>query len=249
MRDAFAIERSIDRNVATLAQQVAAILQGMDNQSQLLNRKFEALVEGVNNQSELLNSKLEALIVGMNNQSHLLNRKFEAVVEGVSIQSNLLKQNLEAIIAARDNQLGAAQRPDVPPPPRVSAPNPDALPARGSVKASAVDAFAGSLMIAEKTYNTAHAGYDANIVRNFPGKILNSQKSSSNAVYADLKKLATEDKVEDLAWAPVLQNVLAEAKEIPHAELSFASAGSCRTVSCRPGAPSQRALHRRLGQP
>ena len=76
LRDALAIEHSIDHKIGCLDQKMAAIIQGMDNQSQLLNSKLEALVEGTDNQSKLLNNKFEALIAGMKNQSRLLDRSW-----------------------------------------------------------------------------------------------------------------------------------------------------------------------------
>jgi predicted O-methyltransferase YrrM len=75
------------------------------------------------------------------------------------------------------------------------------------------------LLIAEKTYNTAHPDYDVTVVRNFPGTILNAKLSSTNPVYAELQKLAKGDAVPDAAWAPVLENTLAEVKTVPHADL------------------------------
>jgi len=206
LRDAFEIERSIDHKVATLTQEIAAIIQGMNNQSQLLNNKFEALIEGMNNQSALLNRNLKALIEGMNHQSDLLNRKLEAIILGLDNRSETPQQSgvrLPRLPAPRPAPVAA------PPPPV-----PD-----GAKAAVTQTPRAAPLLIAEKTYNTSHPDYDVNVVRNFPGKILNAQHSSRNVVYADLKKLATGDTVEDSAWASVLQHVLAEAKTVAHADL------------------------------
>lgn len=183
LRNILEIERSIDRNVATLTQEMAAIIEGMNNQSQLLNRKFNSLIEGMNNQSALLNRKLGA------------------------------------VVAATENQSGAPRRYDAQPP-RQFAPLPDIFPASENAKAPAAEVpGTPPLLIAEKTYNTSHPDYDVNVVRNFPGKIINAQMSSRNVVFSDLKKLAGTGEVKDAAWAPVLQSVLAEATTVAHADL------------------------------
>ena len=77
------------------------------------------------------------------------------------------------------------------------------------------------LMIDAKTYNTSHPDYDANLVRNFPGKIFNADKPCNNIVYASLKQLAKGDEVPDNAWGPILKDALEEAKTVPHSDQVF----------------------------
>ena len=99
---------------------------------------------------------------------------------------------------------------------------PDAPPALIAVDTSPGAAVAISeppLLVAEKTYNTSHPGYDVNVVRNFPGKIFNADTPSGNSVLEELKKLANKGEVADTKWASVLQSTLAEAKTVPHADL------------------------------
>ena len=45
------------------------------------------------------------------------------------------------------------------------------------------------LLLDEKTYNTSHPNYDANLVRNLPGSIFNAKKPCSNPVYVSSRSL------------------------------------------------------------
>ena len=76
-------------------------------------------------------------------------------------------------------------------------------------------------MLGEKTYNTSHPDYDANLVRNFPGKIFNVGKSCNNIVYPNIKQLAKGDSIPDAAWRAILDKSLEEAKSVPHADQVF----------------------------
>jgi predicted O-methyltransferase YrrM len=77
------------------------------------------------------------------------------------------------------------------------------------------------LMIDAKTYNSSHPEYNANLVRNFPGKIFNADKSCSNIVYTNLRQLAKDGVVADAAWRPILDAILEEAKTVPHSDQVF----------------------------
>lgn len=77
------------------------------------------------------------------------------------------------------------------------------------------------LLRAEKTYNTSHPDYDATAVRNYPGQIFNAEKPCHNRVYAELRKLGWRNVVSEWGWRKVLGDVLAEAKEVPHAQEVF----------------------------
>jgi predicted O-methyltransferase YrrM len=70
------------------------------------------------------------------------------------------------------------------------------------------------LMIDAKTYNTSHPDYDANLVRNFPGKILNADKSCNNIVYANIKQLAKGDSIPDAAWRAMIDQAMVQANYI-----------------------------------
>lgn len=182
-----------------------------------LHQKAGALVEGSANQSRLINDKSNAIIQGLSNQSRMLNNKLDAVIVALDNQSRLLTTKLDAIIAALEGR------------PRLHDSSPQIVsdPAANSTTVTAVrDVIhaaeaqsAAPLVIAEKTYNTSHPDYDANIVHNFPGRIINNAQRCENTVYLELKKLAKGDHVPDGAWAPVLENAFSEAKTIPHAEL------------------------------
>lgn len=71
------------------------------------------------------------------------------------------------------------------------------------------------LMIADKTYNGSHPDYDPELVRNFPGRILNGDKPSNNALYAEIKKLAFGQRVPRFVWRPILKKAMAEAATVP----------------------------------
>ena len=86
------------------------------------------------------------------------------------------------------------------------------------------------LLIDEKTYNTSHPDYDANAVRNFPGKILGVDRPCKNAFYKEIQALTKgkllglgggKDTVSDSAWDSILAEALAEAKTVPGAEQVF----------------------------
>lgn len=77
------------------------------------------------------------------------------------------------------------------------------------------------VMFAYKTYNTSHPEYDANKVRNFPGKIFNLHRDLANPVYSELKKLIKDDEISEAKWADILKETLEEIKTIPHADEVF----------------------------
>jgi predicted O-methyltransferase YrrM len=184
-----------------------------------LNHKISALVEGSANESRLLNEKSNAIIEGIDNQSKMLNRKLDAVIAILNSQSRLLSAALDAITPSIDDPsriLQSRARTD------------DWSSDQSEAKAASVESARASsadlpshppLLVAEKTYNTSHPDYDATLVRNFPGKILNATLPSSNPVYVELRKLATGDIIADEVWAKVLQDSLDEAKTVPHSDL------------------------------
>jgi predicted O-methyltransferase YrrM len=81
------------------------------------------------------------------------------------------------------------------------------------------------LMIADKTYNTAHPEYDAHVVRNYPGQIFNAELKAKNAVYQALlpkvKKKKGIVEVLDASWESVLNDMMDEVKTIPHSQQVF----------------------------
>lgn len=181
-----------------------------------LEDKASALIAGSANQSRLINEKSNAVIQGLNNQSRMLNEKLNVLIAAVDNQSRMLNAKLDIVIAALGHDPGGAGLPAAP-----SAPDlvPEAASASILPVADTVPHASDAALIAEKTYNTGHPDYDANLVRNFPTKILNADLPCNNRVYEELKKLGSRDEVTDAAWAPVLQSVFAEAKTVPHAEL------------------------------
>jgi len=193
-----------------LNRKLEAIVAGLDNQSDLLNRKFEQVVAGLDNQSDLLNRKFEQVVAGLDNQSDLLNRKFEQIVAGLDYRSDLLSRKLnrltDAVIRDRELADGAMQVPD-------------AMQAPAATLREAMERM--PLLIAERTYNTSHPGYDTRVVRNFPGHIFNHNKLCENAAFRVLDRLAHGDEIPDEAWRAVLDETLVEATSVPYAAQVF----------------------------
>jgi predicted O-methyltransferase YrrM len=80
----------------------------------------------------------------------------------------------------------------------------------------------GPLLIAERTYNTAHPEYDARVVRNSPGHFFNSYNNRcANPALRTLLRLAQGDEVPDTAWPPILGETLVEAASVPYAAQVF----------------------------
>jgi predicted O-methyltransferase YrrM len=77
------------------------------------------------------------------------------------------------------------------------------------------------LMIADKTYNTSHPDYDANLVRNFPGRVFNAGAPSTNAAFGLLRASMVGDEVPPQAWDAMLAEALAEVRASEHAAQVF----------------------------
>lgn len=223
------------RNSDRANQLLAELVEGMKNQAELQNQKLSSLAaatdhqlarvaqllaevrEGVKNQSELQDVRFNAVIAGIGNQSDLQNRKFDAIIEGIVRQSDLLNRKLSALLSDDSSKAPAIVR----------ASNGDK---NNGTAASIVEKPAGSfreameripLLLDDRTYNTAHPDYDANIVRNFPGRILGRDRRCDNVAFTALSALARYDEVPDSAWDGVLADALVEASSVPGAEQVF----------------------------
>jgi predicted O-methyltransferase YrrM len=75
------------------------------------------------------------------------------------------------------------------------------------------------LLIDEKTYNVAHLDYESELVRNFPDRIFNDDRSSANPLLAEIRKMAKRDKVPRKIWQQVCQDMMAEAATVPGFDL------------------------------
>jgi predicted O-methyltransferase YrrM len=201
---------STARSLKRVDDQLDALVAGCANQTDLLNRKFDQVIAGLDNQSDLLNRKFDQAVAGLDNQSDLLNRKFYQMVAGLDNQSDLLGRKFDHLIEAvsRDREVGngAVQVPD-------------AMQAPPATLREAMEQM--PLLIAERTYNTSHPGYDARAVRNFPGHLFNHDKSCENAAFRMIGRLAQGDEVPDQAWPAVLGETLVEAASVPYAAQVF----------------------------
>jgi predicted O-methyltransferase YrrM len=189
-------------NSDQLVQLLKETVAGIKNQSSSFNDKHREIVEGLDNQSLLLNAKLQELIEASVNQSRLLNDTLMAVVHRQDALMELHKAEIAAIRGLLKDGVNHTYN---------------------KVEGVAFDTAVSQLplLIDAKTYNTSHPDYDANLVRNFPGKIFNVNKSCTNAVYASIKQLANDDSIPDAAWRAILDNALEEAKSVPHADQVF----------------------------
>jgi predicted O-methyltransferase YrrM len=194
-----------------VVQHLKRMIINSDNSVELARKA----VVGIDNQSRLLNEKLQQLVEGTVNQSALLNDKLLAIIERQDLQIQLQKQAIEEI----RERLGARASLDLST--VQAAPVPTAK-IQDVKKPTFAEAMAGlPLMIDAKTYNTSHPNYNANLVRNFPGKIFNAEKASSNVAYTEVRRLAKNGEVPDAAWRSPLDQTLAEAKTVPHSEQVF----------------------------
>lgn len=201
---------------------------GIANQSRLINDKLKEVIEGLDNQSRLLNAKLQELIEGTVNQSRLLNDKLIAIANRQDALMELHKAEiatLRNLIKDGNSDIGDLSTIQVPPvtDSPVTPARPPVEIERKKTESVSFDTAVSRLplMLDVKTYNTAHPDYDANPVRNFPGKIFNADKSCNNIVYSRIKQLAKVDCIPDDAWRAILDQALEEAKSVPHADQVF----------------------------
>src|SRR5271163_1460178 len=174
------------------------ILRRVVGNSDSAAESLRALVAGCANQSDLLNRKFDQVIAGLNNQSELLNRKLNRVIEGVFDGSK--------------SRTGGVTR----------VPDPMQSPPGTAVERMLREAMEQMpLVIAERTYNTYHANYDARVVRNFPGRVFNRDKPCENPAFEALGRLVQGDQVPDQAWDAVLAATLVEAASVSHAAQVF----------------------------
>jgi predicted O-methyltransferase YrrM len=153
--------------------------------------------------------KMEDVDVGIRHQSELLNRKMNEMLHQLHLLTG--QQTTQAPALANSDVNNGYQAP----------------PTQGGYRSSTDNnSFEdvmrqAPLMFASRTYNTSHPGYDANLVRNFPGKIFNMDKDLGNPVYAELKKLIKKEAIDDSQWSAILRNTLEEARSVPHADQVF----------------------------
>lgn len=182
-------------NTAKLVQQIT----GQDDSNNLLR----AVCEGISNLSEMQNNKMAEIVSALHYIAHQQQEQMQLTRHLIDALGN---------VKASSPQIPSATHTDFQAPPQKS------TAAAGSFQA-AMERI--PLLIDEKTYNTSHPDYDANAVRNFPGKILGYERKCNNRLYKELLKMAKGDTIADSAWNPVLDAMLAEAKTVPGAEQVF----------------------------
>lgn len=140
---------------------------------------------------------------GIDNQSELINRKLQELINAVRQLTQVVAKSSGQPLEQINGVNNGYQAPPT---------------CMGSVE-EALEAL--PLLFARKTYNTSHPDYDANRVRNFPGKIFNAASDFGNPVYQEMKKLIKDNEIPDIKWEPIMRTMLEEAKAVPHAEQVF----------------------------
>jgi len=166
-------------------------------------------------------SVLRGIYEGINNLAENQNNKLNEVVSALHF---IAQQQQEQMRLTRDMINAISSTPAAAPsahtefqgPPSAAAPQSTA--AAGSFQA-AMERI--PLLIDEKTYNTSHPEYNANDVRNWPGKILGYDRPCKNQLYKEIVALAEGDEVKDSKWNTILDEMLAEAKTVPGSEQVF----------------------------
>ncbi|MCR9191789.1 MAG: class I SAM-dependent methyltransferase [Gammaproteobacteria bacterium] len=138
---------------------------------------------------------------GLANHSELVNRKFDALIPMI--------ENLNQSIANLNHSINNLNHQDAD------------LSGFQSPPGAAKTAPTKPLLFSEKTLNVAHPDYNADLVRNFPGKLFNMDTGINNVVYDELKKMILGNEISEDQWQDILKQSLAELKAIPHAEQLF----------------------------
>jgi predicted O-methyltransferase YrrM len=189
------------------------LLTGISDQSRLVNQKLTETVVRLDRQNSLLSEAIERL----NDQTALLNDKLMAIIHRQNVQIELQKAEIGAIRAAQSGSGQVAELPIIELPPVPDNPIEELLRKRAFVSARTKQ----PLLFAPKTFNTAHPQYDSALVRNFPGKICNADKPSSNKVFASVTELAQKGEVADSTLDKILKDAFAEAATVAHSEQVF----------------------------
>jgi predicted O-methyltransferase YrrM len=71
------------------------------------------------------------------------------------------------------------------------------------------------LLFADKTYNTSHPDYEAELVGNFPDRFFDADLPSENVLFLALRKLAGRNEVPKQVWESELRDVMEEASTVP----------------------------------
>lgn len=156
-------------------------------------------LQELNNQVMLINQKLDALNCGCGNQTEILNNRLKEVREGLA--------NLAADV---NKQFGSM---------------PKKIDNLSEINSTNLDGSGEEcfipLLIDEKTYNASHPDYDVNVVRNYPGKILNFNAPCNNAIYAQLNNMTNNSSIPYEKWKQILEQAMEELKSVPHVEQIF----------------------------
>lgn len=197
-----------DRAVQSLAE----LVEGVKNQADLQNRKLSELIQVTDGNLTRVVRLVDEVREGVKNQSDLQNRRFNAVISGINNQSDLINRKLGGLM--HSSAAGTSVFPD-----QDSGTQPTRESSPPATFREAMEQI--PLMLDERTYNTSHPGYDANLARNFPGRILGHDRRCDNPVFTALRALGQDDQVPDVVWDRVLAETLIEASSVPGAAQVF----------------------------
>ena len=206
-----------------IAQSGREIREGIANQSMLLNERLSEIIAGLDNEQRIINDKLSELIHNFTNfhtdsnkrqaeiKEHLaaiatsLNKDFSS---GSTRQQKSFESKLNEISHALSGLTGTLEIQQTAIGSHTRFTKPGADEAMRSMP----------LLRAPKTYNTQHPDYDPALARNFPGVLLNGDKTSANPALRAVRQVIEASEINDRAWPDQLEMALAELKSIPGSE-------------------------------
>jgi predicted O-methyltransferase YrrM len=222
-------------NVDKIEQSSRGIREGIANQAAMLNDKLEAIIAGINNEQRIINDKFSELIENFNSYHTDNNRHQTEIKEHLSTIAGTLSNitrdsnNSELALSLVNRQKILETKLDNVARVLLSLARPDRIqdvdlkPGQATrERPNAHEAWSSMpLLRAPKTYNTEHPDYDPGLVRNFPGVLLNGDKSSANPALRAVRQLIAAGEINDHAWSDQLEMALAELKSVPGSEQLF----------------------------
>jgi predicted O-methyltransferase YrrM len=217
----------ISNQAELMNQKFQQLIGGQDHHAELLNRKFDQLFVSQDHQAELINRKFDQLLASEDHQAEFINRKFDQLLASEDHQAELTNRKFDQLRAAVDQQTNLLNRKFAE---LISAVRGGADSGKTSLAGDRVLPPAQSfdeamqrmpLMIDDLTYNTTHPDYEAELVRNYPGKIFNRKALCTNFTFAELLRQAKDDEVADNSWDKILAEALVEASSVPGAAQVF----------------------------
>lgn len=132
----------------------------------------------------------------------LIEERLQAIELGIANQTQAFEKRLTALLESQQAQI-AMQRQEI------------------EVLRRLLSLNAPGLLIAEKTYDTSHPNYDAVLVRNFPGRVINSELPCKNSAFHDIVQRAIAGELASEGWRETLKAAMDEVAASPHSNEIF----------------------------